>query len=234
MHKNTNIISKINPLLHIFRRDVVYNIYFCKNKAYMSYSEIETHPFPPFLPSNAKILMLGTFPPQPSRWSMEFYYPNKINDMWRIMGIIFFDDKNHFWNEHSKSFKLEEIKSFLNEKGIALYDTGVKIRRLKGNASDKFLEIVEPINLNYVLEIRPSISAIITAGEKAAQTLSDLTGTVCPKVGMSVTFSFNGLDIHHYRLPSSSRAYPLSLENKAVEYSRIFSMEGYEVFKKKI
>ena len=50
--------------------------------------EIERHPFPPFVPRNAKVLILGTFPPKPVRWSMEFYYPNKTNDFWRIMGLI--------------------------------------------------------------------------------------------------------------------------------------------------
>lgn len=55
---------------------------------------IESHPFEPFLPEGAKILMLGTFPPAEHRWCMPFYYPNFQNDMWRIMGILFFDDKD--------------------------------------------------------------------------------------------------------------------------------------------
>ena len=58
--------------------------------------EIEQHPLEPFLPTNAKLLMLGSFPPQRKRWSMEFYYPNWNNDMWRIVGLIFFVDKEHF------------------------------------------------------------------------------------------------------------------------------------------
>ena len=58
--------------------------------------EIETHPLEPFLPAKSKLLMLGSFPPQKKRWSMEFYYPNLNNDMWRIYGILFFNDKNHF------------------------------------------------------------------------------------------------------------------------------------------
>mgnify|MGYP002333336657 CR=1 FL=1 len=48
------------------------------------------------MPGNAKVLMLGSFPPPERRWSMRFYYPNRTNDMWRIMGIVFFGDKNHF------------------------------------------------------------------------------------------------------------------------------------------
>jgi len=48
-------------------------------------SDIETHPLPPFLPPNAKLLMLGSFPPPATRWKMNFYYPNYQNDMWRIL-----------------------------------------------------------------------------------------------------------------------------------------------------
>lgn len=49
----------------------------------------EAHPLEPFLPEGARLLMLGSFPPARSRWSMEFYYPNFQNDMWRVMGLVF-------------------------------------------------------------------------------------------------------------------------------------------------
>ena len=42
-------------------------------------STTEKHPLEPFLPQNAKILMLGSFPPPKARWSMEYFYPNWIN-----------------------------------------------------------------------------------------------------------------------------------------------------------
>ncbi len=35
---------------------------------------IESHPWQPFVPPHTKVLFLGTFPPKPSRWSMDFYY----------------------------------------------------------------------------------------------------------------------------------------------------------------
>lgn len=78
--------------------------------------EIETHPFEPWLPTNAKLLMLGTFPPAPKRWAMEWYYPNFTNDMWRIFGLIFFGDKLHFVDEEKKTYRLNELKQFLKEK----------------------------------------------------------------------------------------------------------------------
>ncbi|MBF1605344.1 MAG: uracil-DNA glycosylase family protein, partial [Prevotella shahii] len=83
---------------------------------------IERHPLEPFLPNGCKILMLGSFPPSQKRWSMNFFYPNFINDMWRIFGLAFFDDKDHFVDEANKTFKLDELKAFLTVKGVGLYD----------------------------------------------------------------------------------------------------------------
>ena len=41
---------------------------------------VERHPLRPFLPENARVLFLGSFPPPRGRWCMDFYYPNFIND----------------------------------------------------------------------------------------------------------------------------------------------------------
>ena len=163
--------------------------------------EIERHPLEPFLPANARLLMLGSFPPQKKRWSMEFYYPNWNNDMWRIVGLLFFNDKNHFLNEAAKAFDKDRIIPFLQEKGIALFDTATAIRRLQDNASDKFLEVVEPTDI-----------------EKATETLCEQFSLEKPKVGDFTEFVFDGRPMRLYRMPSSSRAYPLALEKKAAAY----------------
>lgn len=186
---------------------------------------IESHPWPPFMPDNAKIIMLGTFPPKPNRWSMEFYYPNKINDMWRIMGLIFYNDRNHFWIEQAGKFDQEKIEKFLAEKGIALWDTGMKVRRLKDNASDKFLEIVEPIDLEVLLRMNPTIKAVVTTGEKATGVVASLAQCDVPKTGMSVSCRIGDRAFTLYRMPSSSRAYPLALEKKAAIYRSMLDKE---------
>lgn len=187
---------------------------------------IERHPWPPFIPQSPRVLILGTFPPPQARWSMEFYYPNRINDFWRIIGLLFFNDVNHFWNNGSKAFELDKIKDFLNEHGIALSDTGAEVRRLKGNASDKYLEIVTPINLFALLERMPSCHTIATTGEKATGIISTITGTPAPPTGGCVTTRAHGTDITIWRMPSTSRAYPLSLKSKAEAYKRLFDSVG--------
>ena len=98
---------------------------------------------------------------------MDFFYPNLQNDMWRIFGLIFFNDKEHFLLPDRKAFHKEQIIDFLKEKGIALYDTASAVRRLQDNASDKFLEIVEPTDLSLLLKQLPHCRAIVTTGQKA-------------------------------------------------------------------
>ena len=146
---------------------------------------------------------------------MEFYYPNWNNDMWRIVGLLFFNDKNHFLNETAKAFDKDRIIPFLQEKGIALFDTATAIRRLQDNASDKFLE---PTDIEGMLRRLPECKAIVTTGEKATETLCEQFSLEKPKVGDFTEFVFDGRPMRLYRMPSSSRAYPLALEKKAAAY----------------
>ncbi|MCF0181116.1 MAG: uracil-DNA glycosylase family protein [Muribaculaceae bacterium] len=190
---------------------------------------IEPHPWQPFIPDGARIIMLGTFPPKPERWSMDFFYPNKINDMWRIMGIIFYGDRNRFWIEDDKRFDLDAIKAFLYQKGIALWDTAMKVRRLNDNASDKFLEIVETIDLESLLRNNPTIAAVVTAGEKATGVVAKLAGVDVPATGHHVKCRVGESVFTLYRMPSSSRAYPLPIDKKADAYREMFRSEQFDV-----
>ena len=174
---------------------------------------------------------------------MEFYYPNWTNDMWRIVGQVFFGDKHHFELPGCKAFNKELLIAFLTRQGIALYDTATAVRRLRDNASDKYLEVVTPTDIPALLARLPHCQAIVTTGEKATQTLCHQAATsqqkpasqhptpgqqpeatiVPPPVGGSTQLTLGGRSISLYRMPSSSRAYPLSLEKKAEAYQKMFS-----------
>lgn len=187
---------------------------------------IERHPFEPFLPEQAQVLMMGSFPPPQKRWCIPFYYPNYINDMWRIFGILFFRDKNHFVEPAEKKFKLSEIIAFCSQKGIAMYDTAAAVRRLKDNASDQYLEVVEPTDVPVLLRRIPTCRAVVTTGGKATRVFMETFSCPEPALGGFVEFMFDDRTIRLYRLPSSSRAYPLALNKKADAYRRMFSDLG--------
>jgi G:T/U-mismatch repair DNA glycosylase len=203
-----------------------------------NHPDIERHPLQPFLPPNAQILMLGSFPPPKERWCMDFFYPNPQNDMWRIIGQIFFGDKTYFevqrdllkgpsdkvpcTKANKKVFNREEIVAFCEAKGIAIFDTAQAVIRLQGNAADEHLEIVEQTDIAALLQQIPSCHDLCCTGGKAAQTLAEILHCAIPKVGEYIETDFAGRSIRFWRMPSSSRAYPLSMEKKTAAYRRMF------------
>ena len=182
----------------------------------------ERHPLEPFLPENARLLMLGSFPPKRIRWSMEFFYPNLQNDMWRIVGYLAAGDKSHFLMPGGRKFDKERIEAFCRERGIALYDTAVEVIRLKDNASDNFLQVVREVDLAALLARIPHCRTLVTTGQKATDTLRAVTGCGEPAVGESVAFEYAGRSMRLWRMPSSSRAYPRPVEWKAGFYRKVF------------
>ncbi len=155
--------------------------------------------------------------------------------MWRIWGWIFFGDKEHFVAETAdgkklKAFDRDRCAGFAAEKGIAMYDTACEVRRLKDNASDKFLEVVKATDLRALLEEIPECGAVVTTGQKATDVIVQLFGCKEPQVGewTECRFEYGSSvrSIRFWRMPSSSRAYPLPLEKKAEFYRKMFEIEN--------
>ena len=164
---------------------------------------------------------------------MDFFYPNFNNDMWRIIGMVFFGDRRYFetccgeaTDGKPKKFDRERITGFCSGKGIALYDAACEVRRLRDNASDKFLEIVEPTDIGLLLKQLPRCQAIVTTGQKATDTLRMQLHASEPPVGAKTRFEYEDRQLSLYRMPSSSRAYPLKLEKKAETYRLMFNELG--------
>ncbi|MDO5686085.1 MAG: uracil-DNA glycosylase family protein [Neisseria sp.] len=172
--------------------------------------------------------MLGSFPPPRAKWKMDFYYPNLQNDMWRIFGVVFFADKDYFLNEDGKGFNEALLRTFLQEKGIAISDAARQVRRLQGNASDKFLEVVTARDIAALLAEMPQCATVMTTGEKATEVLWQRLpeNTPKPTIGHPVHVCMGGRTVGFYRLPSSSRAYPKPLAEKAAAYACFFRQIG--------
>ncbi len=197
------------------------NSYLNEENIARSTAEAEYHPLHPFLPANARVLFLGSFPPQRHRWCVDFYYPNYINDHWRIEGAVFHNDRDYFVDAAHKTFRYETIVEHCTLQGLAFFDTSTAVRRLKDNASDKFLEVVEPTDIRALMALLPHLRAIATTGEKATETICRQLGIdTLPKVNSAATIP--GSDAVLYRLPSSSRAYPLAFDKKVEAYRAFF------------
>ena len=188
--------------------------------------EIERHPLHPFLPPNARLLMLGSFPPPKKRWAMPFFYPNFSNQMWQIFGLVFYDDANRLIDKSTHTFKQSDIQALLEERGIAIYDTACAVRRLSGNASDKDLEIVEKTDISSLLSKIPHSHDIVCTGQKSFSVFADDYGVPIPTMGTYNKFTIAGQPMRLWRMPSSSRAFPMKLEEKAAYYREMMKTIG--------
>lgn len=195
--------------------------------------EIELRPFPPFLPPNTTVLMMGSFPPAAEKRAMEFHYPNFQNDMWRVYGLVFFGNAMHFQRVGEKAFDAEKIKAFLTARGIGSCPGVRRAIRTHGNASDAYLKVVETVELPEILEKIPQCRRICTTGGKATEILLALLETEVRakdfKTGMTITARCGDRDLFVTRLPSTSRAYPMKLEKKAKAYRAFFVEAGFTV-----
>lgn len=187
---------------------------------------IESHPLLPFLPPQARLLMLGSFPPPRARWCMDFFYPNRTNMMWEIFGLVFFNDASRLVDAGHKTFRKEEIIHLLNERGIAIFDTATAVRRLSGNASDKDLEIVEKTDIPHLLSQIPLCHDIVCTGQKSFSVFTDDYGTSVPPMGQFVRLTIASRTLRLWRMPSSSRAYPMKIEGKASYYRALMQQVG--------
>ena len=187
---------------------------------------VEHHPLPPFLPPASRLLMLGSFPPPRKRWCMDFFYPNRTNQMWLIFGEVFFGDAQRLYDDQSRTFRQADIEALLRERGIALFDTATAVRRLSGNASDKDLQIVSHTDLAALLARIPLCHDIVCTGQKSFSVLTENYGATIPPVGCHTDFQIGGRPLRLWRMPSSSRAYPMPLSDKAAHYRRLMQAVG--------
>ena len=110
------------------------------------------HPFEPFIGSEPKILILGSFPSVKSR-ETGFYYGNPRNRFWQVIAGVF---------NLPEPETIEEKKAMLDRCGIALWDT-VFSCEISGS-SDSSIKNVVPNDICPVIE-KYGIKAVFANGK---------------------------------------------------------------------
>ncbi|KAG5496091.1 hypothetical protein JKF63_02389 [Porcisia hertigi] len=150
----------------------------------------EEHPTGSAVHADSRVLFCGSFPPV--KRSIRFFYPNPNNDMWKVLGLVFYDDADAFYSpvectssalslpHPHPSFKsprsgtatraLDEarILRFAGSQPIGFFDTCRRVRRHLGNSADSNVEVLERTDVvGDVLLHAPQCAGIITTGTLA-------------------------------------------------------------------
>ncbi len=153
------------------------------------------HPFDPIADTDAKVLILGSFPSIKS-FERNFYYAHPRNQFWPIMEALF----------HVRLPDSASRRTFALDKGIALWDIYASIRRKSGNSSDANLADMQVNDLAAFLRAHPSVRHIFCTGRKAYDG--------CRK-------HFPDLPVPCTPLPSTSPAYAAMTFDEKLEAYRI-------------
>ncbi len=99
-------------------------------------NKIETHPFKPFVPANATVLIIGSFPgrdiTQKKLGEDDWFYGTKRNQFWDIISGVY---KTELRTATDK-------KELFSKKGIAIADIILRAKRNATNNSDSNLEVI--------------------------------------------------------------------------------------------
>jgi len=150
-----------------------------------------SHPFPPILDHNTRILFLGSFPSIAS-FEHSFYYAHPRNAFWSIIEEIF----------HIRLETNEAKKEFCLVQGIGLWDVIASCER--SNSSDTNLKNCIPNDFEKLLRDYPNIKTIAFTGKKAFDLFQKY---------------FKDLPIEKVVLPSTSPAHAaMKREEKMIIY----------------
>lgn len=99
--------------------------------------EIEVHPFKAFVPRNATVLIVGTFPGKDITHKLlnenDWFYGTKRNQFWKIIAGVY---KVEVTTKKQK-------QTLLEERGIAIADLFLKVKRTAGNNTDGNLQVIQ-------------------------------------------------------------------------------------------
>ena len=130
--------------------------------------EIETHPHKLFVPPNATVLVLGTFPGKNNvqvEGQDEWFYSSKRNQFWTILRGVY--------EEELKT--TAQKKELFARKAIAMGDIFLKIKRMENNNSDSSLEVIEYNDKDIEKALKEnSIDAVFTTSQFVAKEFKKL------------------------------------------------------------
>ena len=126
-----------------------------------------THPFPPVVDENCRILILGSFPSVRSRED-GFFYGHPQNRFWRMLAAVF--------NEETPT-SIPDKKAFLLRHRIALWDV-IASCMIEGS-SDASVKDEVPVDIRQVTDSAKIEQVLCNgglAGKLYQQHLQDITG----------------------------------------------------------
>jgi G:T/U-mismatch repair DNA glycosylase len=115
--------------------------------------------------STMHTLILGSFPPHPSKWAYPFYYPNWQNRFWKILAEL--AGETLIWTKTDQLKAVEERYEIMKKLGIGVQNLGFEIERKGTSALDTDIRIIQFHDILSIIEAHPELTRILLPGYSA-------------------------------------------------------------------
>lgn len=115
--------------------------------------------------SPMRCLILGSFPPHPSRWAYPFFYPNRRNRFWKILAELAGESLQS--TKENNVLAVIERYSIMKKLEIGVQNLGLEILRKNKSALDTQIQIIKFQDILSIIDNHPELERILLPGYSA-------------------------------------------------------------------
>ena len=115
--------------------------------------------------SPMRCLILGSFPPHPSKRIYPFFYPTARNRFWKILADLAGEQLK--WTKVDKVKAVEERYEIMKKLEVGVQNLGLEIERKEKSALDTDIRISKYQDIISIIEAHPELRRILLLGYSA-------------------------------------------------------------------
>jgi G:T/U-mismatch repair DNA glycosylase len=115
--------------------------------------------------SPMRCLILGSFPPHPSKWAYPFFYPNRRNRFWKILADLAGESLQS--TKDNKALAVEERYFIMKKLEVGVQNLGLEIERKGKSALDTHIRIIKFQDIISIIETHRELERILLPGYSA-------------------------------------------------------------------
>ncbi len=112
-----------------------------------------------------RCLILGSFPPHPSKWAYPFFYPNRRNRFWNILADLAGETLQSTKDNNISA--VEERYCIMKKLEIGVQNLGLQIERMGKSALDTKIRIIKFQDIISIIKAHPELDRILLPGYSA-------------------------------------------------------------------
>lgn len=112
-----------------------------------------------------RCLILGSFPPHPTKWEYPFFYPNRRNRFWKILADL--AETPLKWTKVDKIKAVQERHEIMKKLEVGVQNLGLEVKRKGKSALDTHIEITKFHDILNIIETHPELIRILLPGYSA-------------------------------------------------------------------